>query len=108
MKKAYLITGNQDKLDSAEKAFESKGVELKQLEIDEPEIQASSSLEVARHTVEQVNQGLEAPVIREDHSLYLDAIQEFPGPYLSYFDKRLPAEKLLKLNLCRVRNRFKA
>lgn len=95
--KIYLITGNPDKLKSAEKAFEDKNLELSRIENAEPEIQGSSSLKVARHQVEQALKGLDYPVIREDHSLYLDAIPGFPGPYLSYFDNSIPAEKLLDI-----------
>jgi len=96
-REVYLLTGNPDKLKSAEKAFEGKSVELKQLDEDYPEIQASSSLEVARHTVEQAVEEYDKPVIREDHSVYLDAVPGFPGPYMSYFDKNVPAERLLEI-----------
>ena len=93
----YLITGNSDKLSSAKKAFEETSIELKQSDKKYREIQASSSLEVARHTVERIIEDIDEPVIREDHSLYLDAVPGFPGPYISYFDREIPAEKLLKL-----------
>lgn len=96
-REVYLLTGNPDKLKSAEKAFEGTNVELKQLDEDYPEIQESSSLEVARHTVEQAMEEYDKPVIREDHSVYLDAVPGFPGPYMSYFDKNVPAERLLEI-----------
>jgi len=93
----YLITGNPDKVDSAEKAFENSEITLQLLDADYAEIQAPDSLRVARRTVEQLIDKNDCPIIREDHSLYLDAIPGFPGPYMSYFDKNLPAEKLLEL-----------
>lgn len=96
-REVYLLTGNPDKVKSAEKAFENTNIELKQLDEDYPEIQASSSLEVAKHTVEQAMEEYDKPIIREDHSVYLDAIPGFPGPYMSYFDKNIPAEKLLEI-----------
>lgn len=96
-REVYLLTGNPDKLKSAEKAFEGTNIELKQLDEDYPEIQASSSLEVARHTVEQAMEEYDKPVIREDHSVYLDAVPGFPGPYMSYFDKNVLAERLLEI-----------
>ena len=93
----FLITGNEDKLESAKRAFKNTDIELKQLDNDFPEIQAPISLEVAQHTIKQAMEKYDKPVVREDHSLYLDAIPSFPGPYLSYFDNNLPAEKLLEL-----------
>ncbi|PSG99216.1 MAG: hypothetical protein BRC29_03765 [Nanohaloarchaea archaeon SW_7_43_1] len=96
-REVLLLTGNPDKLKSAEKAFEGTSVDLKQIDEDSPETQASSSLKVARHPVEKAIQEYDKPVIREDHSLYLDAVPGFPGPYLSYFDKNIPAERLLEI-----------
>lgn len=97
MGQVYLITGNSDKLRSARKAFDNTSIQLKQFETERPEIQASSSVEIARHAVEHALEDCEKPVIREDHSLYLDAVPGFPGPYLSYFDRSLSAEKLLDI-----------
>lgn len=93
----YILTGNSDKVEAARTAFENSKIELKQLDKSLPEIQASTSMKVARHTVEEVIEDLENPVIREDHSIFLDAIPGFPGPYMSYFDKNMPAERLLEL-----------
>lgn len=95
--RVYLITGNSDKVKAARKAFNATSIELEQLDRNYREIQAPSSLEVARHTVEQALQDCDGPIIREDHSVFLDAIPGFPGPYMSYFDQKLPAEKLLEL-----------
>lgn len=95
--KTYIITSNEDKLQAARKAFENTEIQLERFETEFPEIQASSSLEIARHAVEKVMDKVEAPIIREDHSLYLDAIPGFPGPYISYFDKKIEAKKLLEL-----------
>jgi XTP/dITP diphosphohydrolase len=92
-----LITGNNEKFKAAKQAFEGTNIELKQLDEDYTEIQASSSLEVAKHTVEQAIEEYDKPVIREDHSVYLDAVPGFPGPYMSYFDKNVPAERLLEI-----------
>jgi XTP/dITP diphosphohydrolase len=92
-----VITGNPDKVEAAEKAFEGTNIAVKQLDDSSPEIQASTSLEVARHRVRKALENYDKPVVREDHSLYLNAIPEFPGPYMSYFEKNLDAEKLLEL-----------
>ena len=72
------------KLDFAGKTFEQKNTRLEQIDPDYREKQASNSLEVARHTVENFIGEYEGPIIR-DHSVYLDAIPGFPGPYMIYF-----------------------
>lgn len=35
--------------------------------------------------------------MREDHSLYIDALEGFPGPYTNYFNKTMSVELLLKI-----------
>lgn len=94
-----LITSNPEKVAAAAAAFEGRGIALRQFDPGLPEIQASTSVAVARHTVESVlDDGLVGvPVVREDHGLVLDAVPGFPGPYLSHFDDHLPAERLLDL-----------
>ncbi len=96
MEKVYLVTGNSEKLEAAEHAL-GDSFDINQIDPDLPEIQADSSLKVARHTVEQLIDEYDAPVIREDHSVYLNAFQGFPGPYMSYYDRNMPVEDLLKM-----------
>lgn len=95
--KIHLITSNIEKVEAAKVAFEDTAIELRRLDKGYCEIQAPNSLEIAKHTVKQALDDIDTPVIREDHSFYLDAIPGFPGPYISYFDKNLPAEKLLQI-----------
>ena len=92
----YLVTGNSEKLEAARHAFD-ESVEIETIDPELPEIQADSSLKVARHTVEQLIDDYDAPVIREDHSVYLNSFQGFPGPYMSYYDRNMPVEDLLKM-----------
>jgi len=96
MKIVYLITNNSGKLLAAKKAFEGSGIELKQLTGEFPEIQADTSLEIARYTAIQVAKEKKVNVIREDHSLFINALG-IPGPYTNYVEKRIPAQKMLEL-----------
>ena len=50
MKTVYLITKNQGKIMAAKSVFDKYGVELKNVEQEFPEIQADTSLEIAKHT----------------------------------------------------------
>jgi len=93
----YLITRNAWKLNAARSAFSKFGIELKQTTEEYHEIQADSSIEVARHTAVEAVKELGAPVVREDHSLFIKALGGFPGPYGNYFERKIPAELLLRM-----------
>ena len=92
----YLVTQNKGKVMAAQSAFDNTTVTLLPVERDYPEIQADTSIEIAHYTALQACKDYNAPAIREDHSLYINALG-VPGPYMSFFDKRISAEILLKL-----------
>ena len=94
--KIYLVTRNPGKLKAAADVFSGSNIELAPVEKDYPEIQAETSLEIAKFTAFQVAKELGVPALREDHSLFIHALG-FPGPYTNYIEKKLTAENLLKL-----------
>ncbi len=96
MKHVYILTGNTDKIKAANHIFHKFEIEVLPLELDIPEIQASTSAEIARHAVEQAYKLTDKPVIREDHSFYITELH-FPGPFMAYADKSISAEQLLKI-----------
>ena len=97
MKEVFVITGNKGKLFAAQKAFSKYNIQVKQIKKEYPEIQAKSSIEIARFTALEAIKEFRAPVIREDHSLFIHALNGFPGPYTNYFDKTMPVETLIKI-----------
>ena len=97
MKKVFLITKNKGKLLAAQKVFSKYNIQVKQIDKEYPEIQAKSSLEIARFTVLEAIKEFKAPLIREDHSLFIHALNGFPGPYTNYFDKTMPVKTLIKI-----------
>ena len=92
----YLLTKNPWKILAAKKSFSKYNLELKMLDEKYEEIQADTSLEIARHAAVSVSKKLKLPVIREDHSLFINELG-FPGPYTKYIESRLSAEKLITL-----------
>lgn len=94
--KVYLVTKNSGKLLAANSVFEKHGIKIQGVKKDYPEIQAESSLKIARYTAIEASKDLKAPAIREDHSLFIDALG-IPGPYTNYFEKKIPANKLAAL-----------
>jgi XTP/dITP diphosphohydrolase len=95
-KVVYLITKNKGKIMAAQAAFALYDIEIRMLDKDYPEIQADSSLEIAKHTAMQAAKETNLPVIREDHSLFFHALG-FPGPYTSFIEKRMSAQKLIEI-----------
>lgn len=91
-----IITRNPDKRFFAESIFSKYGIDVRFIDEDYPEIQADSSLEIARYTAQFVAKELGIPVIREDHSFFIDAYG-VPGPYMNHFERTIPASRLLRL-----------
>jgi len=96
-KKIYLLTKNPHKLLAAQKVFNKFNIKIGSIEKEFPEIQAKTSLEIAKHMTQTAANEFNLPILREDHSLYIEALEYFPGPYTAYFDKNMPVEILLKM-----------
>ena len=92
----YLITNNKGKWASAERVFQKYGFDIKQLKEDFYEIQADTSLEIAKHTALTVAKERNLTVIREDHSLIIEGLG-IPGPYTKFIEKQISPEKLLEI-----------
>jgi inosine/xanthosine triphosphate pyrophosphatase family protein len=60
------------------------------------EIQADSSLEIARYQALKAAKENNVSVIREDHSLFFDKLG-IPGPYTNYIERKISAELLIDL-----------
>lgn len=94
-----IITKNPGKINVARSVFSKYGIEVKQLDFEIPEIQADNSLIIARHTAEEAYKKFKEPIIREDHSFYINELG-IPGPYMSYMEKRVSVGKLLNILSC--------
>lgn len=95
--KIYLVTKNHGKIAAARHAFAGNNIELVSVEKDYPEIQADTSLEIARFTAQEAAHELGAPALREDHSFCLNALKGIPGPYMNYFNRRLSENDIIDL-----------
>lgn len=96
MNPVFLITKNQFKLKTAKQVFDHYSIPLESLTKDYEEIQANTSLEVARFTAIQAAKENNITVVREDHSFYINAIN-FPGPFMAYFNKNIDPEIIIKM-----------
>lgn len=91
-----IITKNPGKKLAIRKAFEDYEFDINFIEKNYPEIQGETSLEIARFTALQAAKELNIPVIREDHSLFINALG-IPGPYSNYIEKKISSKKLLEI-----------
>ena len=94
--KVNIITKNPGKILAAENLFSRYNIETVFIEKDYPEIQADTSIEIAKFTALQAAKEFNIPIIREDHSFFLNA-WSIPGPYMNYFERKLPVKKLLEI-----------
>ncbi|MCW8966494.1 MAG: hypothetical protein OQK82_07400 [Candidatus Pacearchaeota archaeon] len=96
-KKIYLLTKNKGKLLAAQKVFDEFDIEVGSIEKEFQEIQASSSIEIAKFSTEAAAKEFNVPVLREDHGLYIESLKYFPGPFTAFFDKNMDVQILLKM-----------
>ena len=92
-----VIANNRDRRELIKKIFADTDISLTFVSHDEPEIQADNSQEIAQQTALKYAVAHQTIAIREHHSLYLNHLYPFPGPYLAYFDKHMSADTLLAM-----------
>jgi len=76
------ITGNQNKVAYLAKTL---GIELEHHKLDLDEIQSLDPYEVIEHKVKQAYELLQRPVLVEDTSLFFNALDGLPGPFVKFF-----------------------
>ena len=96
-----FVSGNKNKLRELNEMFNEhfKDVEVKQLDIDLPELQGlpedivKGKLKIAL----EKSKNLKGPILVEDTSLCFNAYGGLPGPYIKYFLKAIKQEGLYKM-----------
>lgn len=93
-----LLTGNPDKIRAARKVFTDFDIDINPLKSEMPEIQPDSgtSAEVARFAVRAAFERYGSPVLREDHSFYIDELG-IPGPYMAFMGKKVSVSQLISI-----------
>lgn len=105
VRKVFFATGNEGKIQEMQPFFTDEEVELVQVDVDVPEIDAMDVEEVAKRKVRDsfqkaLDQGeveKEDMMIVEDTGFYVESIGGFPGAEAAYFAGTAGAEKLLNL-----------
>lgn len=101
MRVLYFATSNKGKLVEAQKALEPMKIEVKQLDIAYPEIQASTLEDVARFgmnwLVDKVEHEDIDELIIEDAGLFIHALNNFPGVFSAYVFRTVGLNGILGL-----------
>ena len=96
-----FVSGNKNKLKELSDIFKEnfKDIEIKQLDIDLPELQGlpedivKGKLKLALEKAKN----LKGPILVEDTSLCFNGYGGLPGPYIKYFLKNIKPEGLYKM-----------
>lgn len=94
----YFVTGNSDKLREAEQIL---GIEPKSIKLELDEIQELDSDIIAEHKARQAWEQIKKPLVIWDQSLYINCLNDFPGPLIKWFWETLGLEKI-----CQIANLF--
>lgn len=97
MKKIFLVTGNKKKLDIAKSALSAFNIDVEQINIDTPEIQAKTIEEVAKYSVKYAADLTGKAVIKGDVGLEIPALGGFPGPFIKYINQWLSVNQFINL-----------
>jgi len=93
-----FVTSNKKKVLEAQAKL-GKGFDVRQWDVDCPEIQADTLEEVVLASAQYVieKHAPKEPFILEDAGLFVDALYGFPGPYSHFVHDTLGCEGILKL-----------
>ncbi len=94
--KITVVTGNAHKAVEVA-AFFSGTLEVLHVALDIPEYRSEDVCEIAREKAWYAWEHLATPLIVDDTSFSIDALNGFPGPYAAYVLKAIGNEGILKL-----------
>jgi XTP/dITP diphosphohydrolase len=93
----YLVTGNPLKVEVAKNSLAKFGINVEQLNFETPEIQSSSTEEVAKYSVKYAAEETGKAVIKGDFGMNIEALNGFPGPFVKFINKWFTADMFVKL-----------
>ncbi len=96
-KKIILLTGNERKKKSFERAIAGYDILVEIQKPWIPEIQSENNSEVAAYSAKYGANLLNQPVIKMDSGFFIDGLNGFPGPFVSYVDKQIGADLFFKI-----------
>ena len=92
-----VVTSNEHKFIELSKIAEKFSIKLKWVKLPKFEIQSDSLEEIVRVSAVYAYNIIKQPLIMEDSGLFIEALNNFPGPYTNYVRRTLGLEGILKL-----------
>lgn len=96
-KTIYFITTNKGKFREVKAELNSINIDVKQIDIEYPEIQADTHEEVAVFGLEWLRLKMKKTLMIDDSGLFIDALKGFPGVYSSYVFRTIGYNGILKI-----------
>lgn len=96
----FFVTGNKGKVHSLQDSFRVMGrndIKVIQKELPIIEVQADKVGEVSKDKALKAFEIIKSPVVVEDGSFVVDALNGFPGVYAKYVLGTIGADRILKL-----------
>jgi len=93
----FFATSNINKFNEARKVFNKYKIAAAMLRVKKLEIQSNNLEEIAKTSVIEAFKKCNLPIIVEDAGLFVEALNDFPGPYAAYVYKTIGNKGLLKL-----------
>jgi XTP/dITP diphosphohydrolase len=97
MKRITFVTGNTNKLYSAQTILHDLGYEVIQQVLDIPEIQAETGEPIIRDKAQKAYEILQIPLVVTDDSWLFPGLRGFPGPYMKSINHWFTPEDFLNL-----------
>ena len=95
--KITYVTGNSFKVKLAKEVLEPLGIEIDNIKIDCPEIQADSIEEVSIFSSKYTSDYLKCDTLKNDSGLVIPSLNGFPGAYTKYVEETIGEDGVLKL-----------
>jgi len=93
----FFATTNTHKFKEANEVLREYGISAAMLKIKTLEVQADDIEVVAMESASEAFKKCCLPLIVEDAGLFIDALNNFPGPYSSYVYRTIGIDGILKL-----------
>jgi len=97
MHNLHFVTGNEIKFRLADTVCRRFNVNLEQVALDIPEMQADDGEPVARDKALRAFELLQKPVVVTDDSWIIPGLNGFPGPYMKFMNNWFTPEDWLRL-----------
>jgi len=97
MNKILFVTSNSGKVESLNNRLNQSKYFVEQVNLDIPEIQGNSASDISIYKARAAYSILKKPLIVQDSSFHIKALNGFPGPYIKYIQETIGVNGLLDL-----------